>query len=70
MIIYKKLTKDEPVNNQIARLTGLADRWMARIICYKNRVLAGENLQRHIDFASSKLATVQNEITLLRRYAE
>lgn len=70
MIIYKKTTKDEPVNNQIARLTVLADRWIQRIVCYMNRQLAGEDLQNHINYCNNRLATVKAEINFLRGYAE
>lgn len=70
MITYKKTTKDEPVNTRIAYWMKVAKRWVRQIECYENRQLAGENLQKHIDFANARLARVENEIALLRRYAE
>ncbi len=70
MITYKKLTKDEPVNNRIAYWKKIAKRWVKQLECYTQRQQAGEDLQKHIDFANAKLAMVENEIALLKEYAE
>lgn len=70
MILYKKTTKDEPVNHRIAYLTKIANRWVKQIKCYTDRQARGENLQKHIEFAISKLELINNEIEFLRGYAE
>lgn len=70
MIVYKKTTPDTPVNNRIAYWTKMANRWMKQIECYVKRQAEGEDLQKHIDYSRHELEVINNQLALLRRYAE
>ena len=74
MIVYNKITKDEPINNQIKRYEKTAEKWRRQIKNYMDREEAGlldkAMAVKQINFCVEKLNSVNSQLKHLRQFAE
>ena len=74
MIVYNKITKDEPINNQIKRYEKTAEKWRRQIKNYMDREEAGlldkAMAVKQINFCVEKLNSVNAQLNHLRQFAE
>ena len=74
MIVYKKTTKDEPINNQIRLYEKVAEKWKRYIKNYLTRQTDGsldaDMAAKQINFCTIKLQEVEAQLAHLRKFAE